>query len=61
MKKFADDNFKSHENRRKLFKWVENTGKRSVPQCFQKACFPGASKGVVVWEWVNYGSVRFIM
>ena len=22
------------------------------PQCFQKACFPGASKGVV-WEWVN--------
>ena len=23
------------------------------PQCFQKACFPGASKGVVVSEWVN--------
>ena len=23
------------------------------PQCFQKACFPGASKGVIVWEWVN--------
>ena len=23
------------------------------PQCFQKACFPGMSKGVVVWEWVN--------
>ena len=23
------------------------------PNCFQKACFPGASKGVVVWEWVN--------
>ena len=23
------------------------------PQCFQKACFPGASKGVTVWEWVN--------
>ena len=22
------------------------------PQCFQKACFPGASKGVNVWEWV---------
>ena len=21
------------------------------PQCFQKACFPGASKGVIVWEW----------
>ena len=24
-----------------------------VPQCFQKACFPGASKGVIVWELVN--------
>ena len=23
------------------------------PQCFQKACFPGASKGVIVWEWIN--------
>ena len=23
------------------------------PQCFQKACFPGASKGVVVWKLVN--------
>ena len=23
------------------------------PQCFQKACFPGSSKGVIVWEWVN--------
>ena len=23
------------------------------PQCFQKACFPGASKGVIVWEYVN--------
>ena len=22
-------------------------------QCFQKACFPGASKGVTVWEWVK--------
>ena len=21
------------------------------PQCFQKVCFPGASKGVIVWEW----------
>ena len=24
------------------------------PQCFQKACFTGALKGVIVWEWVNY-------
>ena len=23
------------------------------PQCFQKACFPGTSKGVIVWEWVK--------
>ena len=23
------------------------------PQCFQKACFPGASNGVIVWEWVK--------
>ena len=23
------------------------------PQCFQKVCFPGVSKGVIVWEWVN--------
>ena len=26
------------------------------PQCFQKACFPGVSKGVIVWEWVNPSS-----
>ena len=24
------------------------------PQCFQTACFPGASKGVIVWEWVKH-------
>ena len=23
-------------------------------QCFQKACFPGASKVAIVWEWINY-------
>ena len=58
--KFADDNFKFDENGRKLSKWVEDTvGKGSIaryeqfllfPQCFQQACFPGASKGVIVWE-----------
>ena len=47
----------------KLSKRVENTvGKGEIaryeqfllfPQCFQKACFPGVSKGVVVWEWVK--------
>ena len=29
-------------------------------QCFQKACFPGASKGVIVWEWVNHIFQRFL-
>ena len=47
----------------KLSKRVENTvGKGEIaryeqfllfPQCFQKARFPGASKGVIVWEWVK--------
>ena len=63
MKEFADDNFKFDENGRKLSKRVENTvGKEEIAryeqfllfsQCFQKACFPEASKGVIVWEWVN--------
>ena len=63
LKHSADDNFKFHENSRKLSKRVENTvGKGEIaryqqfllfPQCFQKACFPGLSKGVTVWEWVK--------
>ena len=63
LKDFADDNFEYDKNGRKLAKPVENTvGKGEIarceqfllfPKCFQKACFPGASKGVVVWEWVN--------
>ena len=63
LKKFADDNFNFDENGRKFFKRVENTvGKGEIaryeqfllfPQCFKKACFPGASNGVIVWEWVN--------
>ena len=63
MKEFADDNFKFDKNGSKLSKRVENiVGKGEIPgieqfllfpQCFQKACFPGASKGVIVWEWVN--------
>ena len=53
------------ENGRKLSEKVENTmGKGEIasyeqfllfPPCFQKACFPGASKGVIVWEWVKGG------
>ena len=70
MKQSADDNFKFHENSRKFSKQVENTvGKGEIarykqfvlfPQCFQKACFPGASKGVIVWEWVNLVQVGSI-
>ena len=54
---------KFDENGRMLSKQVENTvGKGEIaryeqfvlfPQCFQKACFQGASKGVIVWEWVK--------
>ena len=63
LKESADDNFRFEENGRKLSKRVENTvGKGEIacyeqfllfPQCFQKACFPGVSKGVIVWDWVN--------
>ena len=63
LKEFADDNFKFDENVSKLSKRVENiVGKGEIaryeqfllfPQCFQKACFPEASKGVIMWEWVN--------
>ena len=63
LKEFADDNFEFDKNGRKLSKRVENTvGKGEIacyeqflffPQCFQKVCFPGASKGVIVWEWVK--------
>ena len=48
---------------KKLPKQVENTvGKGEIarneqflvfPQCFQKTCFQGMSKGVIVWEWVK--------
>ena len=63
LKEFADDKFKFDETGRRLSKRVENTvGKGEIacyeqfllfPQCFQKVCFPGASKDVIVWEWVK--------
>ena len=63
LKEVADNNFKFDENVRKLSKQVENTVEKGeiacyeqfllFSLCFQKACFPGASKGVIVWEWVN--------
>ena len=62
LKEFADNNFRFNENGRKLSKPIENTvGKGEIAryeqfllflQCFQKACFPGASRGVIVWELV---------
>ena len=61
--KFGKAKILLSENSKKLPKRVENTvGKGEItryeqfllfPHCFQKACFPGASKGVTVWEWVN--------
>ena len=63
LKQIEDDIFKFDENSRKFSKRVENTvGKGEIarheqfllfPQCFQKACFLEASKGVIVWQWVN--------
>ena len=63
LKEISNGNFKFDENGRKFSKRVENTvGKGEIaryeqfllfPQCFQKACFPGASKGVIVWEWIK--------
>ena len=63
LKELADYKLKFDGNGRKLSKRVENTvGKAEIaryeqfclfPKCFQKACFPGASKGVIVREWVK--------
>ena len=63
IEEFADDNLKFEENGKQLSKQVENTvGKGKIaryeqfllfPRCFQKACLPGVSKGVIVWEWVT--------
>ena len=63
LKQSADDNFEFDENSGKFSKRVEITVDKGeiaryeqfllFPQCFLKACFPGASKGVIVWEWVK--------
>ena len=68
LKQSADDNLKFDENSRKVFKWIENIVSKGeiaryeqfllFPQCFQKTCFPGASKGVIVWESVNKDTGR---
>ena len=69
LKEFADDNFKFDENGKKLSIRVENpVGKGEIaryeqfllfPQCFQKACFPGALKGVIVCKWVKKPGVSY--
>ena len=63
LKEFADDNVNFEENGGMFSERVENSVRKVeiaryeqfllFPQCFQKACFPRASKGVIVWEWVN--------
>ena len=63
LKQSVDDNFKFDENSRQFCKQVENTvGKGEIaryeqfllfPQCFQKVCFPEASKHVTIREWVR--------
>ena len=50
IERLADYNFKFDENGRNLAKPVENTVGKGEIACFQKACFPGTSKGVIVWE-----------
>ena len=30
------------------------------PQCFQKACFLGASKGVILWGWIDVHSWQYV-
>ena len=57
LKQFADDNCKKYS---KLVEDIVGKGEIACyeqfflfPQCFQKAYLPGASKGVIVWEWVK--------
>ena len=71
LKQSADNSFKFDENIKEFSKRVENTvGKGEIaryeqflllPQCFLKVCFPGASKGVIVWEWVIICMVVMLM
>ena len=63
LKEFANDNFKFDKKWQKVIQMGrKHCGKRRncslgaispFPMMFQKACFPRASKGVIVWEWVK--------
>ena len=64
LKEFAEDNFKFDEKGRKLSTGRKHCGKRRTtrheqfllfPQCFQKACFPEASKSVIVRNGLKTG------
>ena len=68
LKDFADNNLKLEGNGGKLFKPVKTLWEKekllimsifSFSQCFQKVCFPGVSKGIIVWEWVKQREVTF--
>ena len=61
LKAFADDKLNVTKMIISVFDRVESiVGKGEIackflfPQCFQKASFPEALKGVIVWEWVNH-------
>ena len=61
--RFCRRQFQTSRKWQKLSNWVENTvGKGEIfryeqfllfPRCFQKASLAGASKGVIMWEWVK--------
>ena len=56
LKAFVDDKLNVTKMIISVFDRVENiVGKFLLfPQCFHKASFPDASKGVIVWDWVKY-------
>ena len=45
--------FQIWRKRKKVIQTVENTVGKGEIACFQKACFPGSSTVVIVWEWVK--------
>ena len=63
LKQSSDDIFEFDGNSKNFSKLVENTvGKGEIaryeqfllfPQCFLKACFPGASKGIMCGNGLN--------
>ena len=68
LKEFADGNSKFDENGSKLSRRIENiVGKGELdryeqfllfPLCFQKGCFLGASKSVIVLEWIKRTKIQ---